>query len=171
MQFCAYDAQTEWRRVLAGRPRVSYVFAFNSTGLCGMHTSCSCVGDAPCADSWPWGISYGSILGWMNIHLPPFFPGILLSRKNPETQGNGRFLKRTMVENNGESTVRMMHFGAKLKHHGTQRLTNCDTVDVTMSHLRRTLSQIPTLRLLHPGFMLDLELSPQRWRVKLQGGP
>ena len=20
---------------------------------------------------WPWGITYGSILGWMNIHLPP----------------------------------------------------------------------------------------------------
>ena len=21
--------------------------------------------------TWPWGITYGSILGWMNIHLPP----------------------------------------------------------------------------------------------------
>ena len=20
---------------------------------------------------WPWGITYGSIFGWMNIHLPP----------------------------------------------------------------------------------------------------
>ena len=36
----------------------------------------------------------------------PFFRGILLSRKPPETQGNGRFLKRTMVEKNGESTLR-----------------------------------------------------------------
>ena len=43
------------------------------------------------------------------IVLPsPFFPGIFLSRKPPETQGNGRFLKRTMVEKNGESTLRRM---------------------------------------------------------------
>ena len=31
-----------------------------------------------------------------------------LSRKPPETQRNGRFLKRTMVEKNGESTLRDM---------------------------------------------------------------
>ena len=36
----------------------------------------------------------------------PFFPGILLSRKPLETQGNGRFLKRTMVGKNGGSTLR-----------------------------------------------------------------
>ena len=35
----------------------------------------------------------------------PFFPGILLSRKPPETRGNGRFSKRTMVGKNGESTL------------------------------------------------------------------
>ena len=41
----------------------------------------------------------------------PFFPGILLSRKPPETQGKRiLLLKRTMVEKNGESTPRI--FGA-----------------------------------------------------------
>ena len=35
-----------------------------------------------------------------------FFPGMLLARKPPQTQGNGRFLTRTMVEQNGESTLR-----------------------------------------------------------------
>ena len=36
----------------------------------------------------------------------PFFPGILVSRKTPETQRNGRFSKRTMLGKNGESTLR-----------------------------------------------------------------
>ena len=37
------------------------------------------------------------------LGLPsPFFPGILLSRKPSKTQGNSRFLKRTMVGKNGQ---------------------------------------------------------------------
>ena len=42
------------------------------------------------------------------VQPSPFFPGVLLSRKPPETQGNGRFLKRTMVGKNGESTQKDM---------------------------------------------------------------
>ena len=42
---------------------------------------------------------------------PPFFPGILLSTKPPETEGNGQFLKRTMVEQNRESSLRIFSFG------------------------------------------------------------
>ena len=34
-----------------------------------------------------------------------------LSRKPPETHGNGRFSKRTMVGKNGESILRFVHFG------------------------------------------------------------
>ena len=40
----------------------------------------------------------------------PFFPGILLSRKPLDTPGNYRSLKRTMVDKNGESTVRKYVF-------------------------------------------------------------
>ena len=37
------------------------------------------------------------------VRPSPFFPGILLSRKPPQTQENRiRFLKRTMVEKNGK---------------------------------------------------------------------
>ena len=51
------------------------------------------------------------VLGYLPI---PFFPGILLSRKPPQTlrnsffleNGNGWFLKRTMAEKNGESAPR-----------------------------------------------------------------
>ena len=43
-------------------------------------------------------ISYSS---FRILVLPsPFFPGIIFSTKPPETQGNGRFLKIRMVENN-----------------------------------------------------------------------
>ena len=45
----------------------------------------------------------------------PFFPGILLSRKPPETHGNGRFSTRTMVGKNGESTLRKMGSFPKIK--------------------------------------------------------
>ena len=36
----------------------------------------------------------------------PFFPGVLLSRKPPNTWGNGWFLTRKMAAKNGESTPR-----------------------------------------------------------------
>ena len=38
----------------------------------------------------------------------PFFPEILLFRKRTNTRKNSRFLKRTMVEKNGESTPRRL---------------------------------------------------------------
>ena len=45
---------------------------------------------------------------FFECYLPcPFFPGILLSRP-PQTQGNGRFSKRTMVGRHGESTSRIL---------------------------------------------------------------
>ena len=63
------------------------------------------------------GIACGglSFLLWENPPAPhtniigvpsPFFPGILLFTKPSNTQGHSRNLKRTMVENNGESTTR-----------------------------------------------------------------
>ena len=46
----------------------------------------------------------------------PFLPGILLSRKPPETQENGRFSKRTMVGKNGWNPPNNAnHFGSKPK--------------------------------------------------------
>ena len=42
----------------------------------------------------------------MALGVPsPFFPGILLSKKPPKTPGNSWFLKRTMVEKNGDVTL------------------------------------------------------------------
>ena len=46
----------------------------------------------------------------------PFIPGILLSRKPSRTQGNRWFLKRTMVEKNGESTPSTMHEPSTSNH-------------------------------------------------------
>ena len=61
----------------------------------------------------------------INLGVPsPFFPGILLFRKPSKAQGNSRFLKRTMVEKNWESTPRIK--GARRKasvvgvHHETK---------------------------------------------------
>ena len=42
----------------------------------------------------------------------PFLAKIILSRKPPETQENGRFLKTTMIEKNGESTPGKFGFRA-----------------------------------------------------------
>ena len=58
------------------------------------HEGVSLLAGAPCLWISPAAIFLG---------VPsPFFPGILLSRKPPETRENGRFLKRTMIENNGQ---------------------------------------------------------------------
>ena len=54
---------------------------------------------------------------WVYPGVPsPFFPGILLSRKPPKTRESGCFLKRTMVEKNGESTPRVL---GGFQHHNT----------------------------------------------------
>ena len=44
------------------------------------------------------GLDFANFLG----DTSPFFPGILLSIKPSELQGNSCFLKRTMVEKNAE---------------------------------------------------------------------
>ena len=61
---------------------------------------------------WRWGrgcLSVSSSSPMSFLGLPsPFFAGVLLFRKPSKTQGNCWFLKRTMVENNGESTPRSL---------------------------------------------------------------